>query len=118
MRPSCQAIISWNMWRRQQECMSKWREEINHRKIDVLRLRSIDWGSPLSGKRSPLLIHSPSCMIKFCIAKAAECRRAADAATDDPSRRQIWLTMEGEWFYLARSYDNERRGPSVGPCHE
>jgi hypothetical protein len=59
----------------------------------------------------------PSCMIKFCIAKAAECRRRADAATDDPSRRQTWLAMEGEWFYLARSYDNERRGPSVGVCH-
>jgi hypothetical protein len=52
----------------------------------------------------------PSCMIKFCIAKAAECRRRADAATDDPSQRQTWLAMEGEWFYLARSYDNERRG--------
>ena len=47
-------------------------------------------------------------MVKFCLAKALECRRGAERATD-PSRRQSWLEMEGMWFYLARSYDNERR---------
>jgi hypothetical protein len=49
-----------------------------------------------------------SYMVKFCLAKAVECRRAADLATD-PARRQSWLNTEGQWFFLARSYDNERR---------
>jgi hypothetical protein len=54
-----------------------------------------------------------SYMVKFCLAKAVECRRAADLATD-PARRQSWLKTEGRWFFLARSYDNERRaGESI-----
>jgi hypothetical protein len=51
--------------------------------------------------------HSPS-MIRFCLQKAAECRRCAEQATD-PLRRQSWLELEGRWFFLARSYDNQRR---------
>ena len=47
-------------------------------------------------------------MVKFCLAKAVECRRAAELATD-PARRRSWLNTEGQWFFLARSYDNERR---------
>jgi hypothetical protein len=49
-----------------------------------------------------------SFMVKFCLAKAVECRRAAEQATD-PARRRSWLNTEGQWFFLARSYDNERR---------
>ena len=49
-----------------------------------------------------------SCMVKFCLAKAAECRRNAEQATD-PFRQRSWLEIEGEWFFLARSYDSERR---------
>ena len=49
-----------------------------------------------------------SSMVKFCIAKAAECRRAAEQALDEAGKR-TWLRMEGEWFFLARSYDNEGR---------
>jgi hypothetical protein len=64
--------------------------------------------------RSVAQREGPTSMIKFCIRTAAKCRRAAEAATD-PSQRQTWLVMEGEWFYLARSYDNERReeGPDL-----
>lgn len=51
-------------------------------------------------------------MVRFCIAKARECRRGAERATD-PFVRQSWLEMEGQWFFLARSYDNERRDDSV-----
>jgi hypothetical protein len=51
---------------------------------------------------------SPSIMVKFCLARAAECRRNAEQATD-PVRQWSWLQMEGEWFVLARSYDSERR---------
>jgi hypothetical protein len=47
-------------------------------------------------------------MIKFCFARAAECRRNAEQATD-PSQLRSWLEMEGQWFVLARSYDNQRR---------
>jgi hypothetical protein len=47
-------------------------------------------------------------MVKFCLAKAVECRRAAELATD-PSRRRSWLNTEAQWFFLARSYDNEHR---------
>lgn len=47
-------------------------------------------------------------MVKFCLTKARECRRGAEQATV-PSRRKSWVEMEGLWFYLARSYDSERR---------
>ena len=47
-------------------------------------------------------------MVKFCLSKARECRHGAERATV-PSRRKSWMEMEGLWFYLARSYDNERR---------
>jgi hypothetical protein len=49
----------------------------------------------------------PSFMIKFCRARAAECRRKAEQATD-PSQQRSWRKMEGRWFFLARSYANER----------
>ena len=49
-----------------------------------------------------------SFMVKFCLAKAAECRRNAEQAAD-PARRRSWLNTEGQWFFLARSYDSERR---------
>ena len=52
-----------------------------------------------------------SFMVKFCLAKAVECRRAAEIATD-PARRRSWLDTEAQWFWLARSYDSERR-PTV-----
>jgi hypothetical protein len=57
---------------------------------------------------------SPSSMVTFCLAKAAECRRRAEQ-TADPTQKRTWLTTEGHWFYLARSYDNERRqeGPDL-----
>jgi hypothetical protein len=55
---------------------------------------------------------SNSTLIKFCLAKAAECRRGAELATD-PSRKQSWLQLEGRWFFLARSYDNGRRAVIV-----
>jgi hypothetical protein len=42
-------------------------------------------------------------MIKLCLQRSAECRRCAE-------RRQSWLEWEGRWFFLARSYDNQRRG--------
>lgn len=51
-------------------------------------------------------------MVRFCLAKARECRRGAERATD-PLVQQSWLEMEGQWFFLARSYDNERRDDSV-----
>jgi len=47
-------------------------------------------------------------MVSFCIAKAAECRRAAELAPDS-ARKRTWVGIEGEWFFLARSYDNEGR---------
>ena len=50
----------------------------------------------------------PSFMFKFCLARAAECRRGAMQVLD-PSCRQSWLEMEGRWFFLARSYENEQR---------
>ena len=53
-----------------------------------------------------------SFMVKFCLAKAVECRCAAERATD-PTRRRSWLNTEGQWFFLARSYDNERRASVV-----
>jgi hypothetical protein len=48
------------------------------------------------------------CMVRFCLSKAAECCRLAERATKTVQRR-AWLEIEGQWFYLARSYDNERR---------
>ena len=55
----------------------------------------------------------PSSMVKFCLAKAAECRRASELATD-LARRRNWLDLEGQWFFLARSYDNEGELPESG----
>ena len=60
-------------------------------------------GSPVVAAMSDL-----SSKIRFCVQRAAECRRNAEQATD-PSRRQSWLKTEAEWFFLARSYDNQRR---------
>jgi hypothetical protein len=51
-------------------------------------------------------------IVRFCLAKARECRRGAERASVS-SRRQSWLEMEGLWFYLARSYDDERRPNGV-----
>jgi hypothetical protein len=51
---------------------------------------------------------NPAYMVKFCLNRAAECRRGAEHATD-PCQKQSWLRTEGQWFFLARSYDNERR---------
>ena len=56
----------------------------------------------------PAMRNHASFMVKFCLAKTVECRRSADRATD-PARRRSWLNTEGQWFFLARSYDNERR---------
>src|SRR5262245_36672076 len=50
----------------------------------------------------------PSIMVKFCLARAEDCRRNAQQATD-PVRQWSWLQMEGDWFVLARGYDSERR---------
>jgi hypothetical protein len=47
-------------------------------------------------------------MVKLCLAKAAECRRAAELA-NDPAGRLSWVKIEGQWFFLARSYDSEDR---------
>ena len=69
-----------------------------------------------------------SSMVKFCLDKAIECRRAAEKATDQ-CRKQSWLEMEGLWFFIARSYDNQRRAdtrrvpmtplaaPNISPIH-
>jgi hypothetical protein len=59
-------------------------------------------------------------MIKFCLDRAAKCRRGAEQDVD-PDRRQFWLKTEGQWFFLARSYATEQqlnkfpRHPSVTP---
>jgi hypothetical protein len=47
-------------------------------------------------------------MVKFCLRQAAECRGWAERTTD-PSGKQAWLKIEGQWFFLARSYDTARR---------
>jgi hypothetical protein len=65
---------------------------------------------------------NPAYMVKFCLNRAAECRRGAERATDT-SRKQSWLKTEGQWFFLARSYDNEGRAhvflwASVKPRHK
>jgi hypothetical protein len=54
----------------------------------------------------------PSFMIKFCFARAAECRRKAEQATDF-SQQRSWRETEGRWFFLARSYANERRADII-----
>ena len=59
-------------------------------------------------RANPPMHMQASFMVKFCLAKAAECRRNAEQATD-PARRRSWLNTEGKWFLLARSYDSERR---------
>ena len=52
-------------------------------------------------------------MVSFCLARARDCRRSAERATD-PFVQQSWRKMEGQWFFLARSYDNERRAEPAG----
>ncbi len=47
-------------------------------------------------------------MVRFCLDRARECRRFAEGAAS-ASQRRSWLEMEGRWFFLARSYDNQRR---------
>jgi hypothetical protein len=47
-------------------------------------------------------------MVKFCLRQAVDCRGWAEPTTD-PSRKQAWLKIEGQWFFLARSYDTARR---------
>ncbi|MCC6776624.1 MAG: hypothetical protein IT537_08310 [Hyphomicrobiales bacterium] len=47
-------------------------------------------------------------MIRFCLDRARECRRRAET-TADLAQRRSWLAMEGRWFFLARSWDNQRR---------
>jgi hypothetical protein len=79
----------------------------------------MELGNNSPGSRSSGTILAPmrsdtSYMIKFCLNRAAECRRGAEVATD-PSRKQSWLKMEGQWFFLARSYDNERRARLTEP---
>jgi len=53
-------------------------------------------------------MHPRSSMVKFCLDRATECRCGAEHAAD-AARRQFWLEIEGQWFFLARSYDNQRR---------
>jgi hypothetical protein len=53
-----------------------------------------------------------SSMVKFCLDKAVECRRGAERSVD-PIRTRSLLEMEGQWFFLARSYDNARRAHVV-----
>jgi hypothetical protein len=55
----------------------------------------------------------PSFMIKFCLARAAECRRKAEQAMDSSLQRS-WRKMEGRWFFLARSYENESQAARCG----
>lgn len=50
----------------------------------------------------------PADMVRYCLNRAADCRRGAERATD-VARKESWLEMEGLWFFLARSYDNQRR---------
>jgi hypothetical protein len=53
----------------------------------------------------------PSPIIKFCLTRAAACRRDAEQATD-PTSKQSWLAMEDRWFSLARSYERRPDNPS------
>src|SRR5262245_12647780 len=55
----------------------------------------------------------PSSLKKYCLAKARECRRAAELA-NDPAQRRRWMEIEADWFFLARSYDNELRASVAG----
>jgi hypothetical protein len=50
----------------------------------------------------------PSSLKKNCLAKARECRRAAELA-NDPDQKMRWMEIEADWFFLARSYDKEIR---------
>jgi hypothetical protein len=71
------------------------------------RLARKSWNRRVSGKQQRNINDSPpSFMIKFCLARAAECRRQAEQAMDSPQQRS-WRNMEGRWFFLARSYANE-----------
>jgi hypothetical protein len=56
----------------------------------------------------------PSPIVKFCLARAAACRRDAEQATD-LSSQQSWLEMEDRWFSLARSYERRPDNPSDAP---
>ena len=69
--------------------------------------RSHSTAAMLAPKRS-----DTSYIVKFCLDRAAECRRGAES-TASSSRKQSWLKMEGQWFFLARSYDNARRAHVV-----
>jgi hypothetical protein len=70
-------------------------------------LARTSWNRRVSGKQQRNINGSPpSFMIKFCLARAAECRRQAEQAMDSPQQRS-WRNMEGRWFFLARSYANE-----------
>jgi hypothetical protein len=60
------------------------------------------------------MYHDSSAMVRFCLARARDCRRNAEHATD-PFVERSWREMEGHWFFLARSYDNERRAEPTGP---
>jgi hypothetical protein len=77
-------------------------------------LARTSWNRRISGRQQRNIngrwfMHSPpSFMIKFCLARAAECRRKAEQATNS-SQQRSWRKMEGRWFFLARSYANERR---------
>jgi hypothetical protein len=51
-------------------------------------------------------------MVRFCLDRARECRRAAERGKS-PSGRRFWLAMEGRWFFLARSYDSEQRAEGM-----
>lgn len=51
-------------------------------------------------------------MVRFCLDRARECRRRAET-TADLAQRRSWLEMEGRWFFLARSWDNQRRTEPV-----
>jgi hypothetical protein len=80
------------------------------RNVRMASLAPLGKHSRWSGAYRPRHAYPRSFMVKFCLAKAVECRRAAELATD-PARRRFWLNTEGQWFFLARSYDNERRLP-------
>ena len=77
--------------------------------VDVFKMaRSIGVHGSLGRVQVSFRRSDPSAMVTFCLAKAAECRRWAELTADDP-RKQAWLATEGQWFYLARSYESERQ---------
>jgi len=80
-----------------------WLKIENPKRPAMLPVGDEDWNRRSSVRRS-----SPSAMVTFCLAKAAECRRWAELTTDG-HQKEAWLATEGQWFYLARSYESERR---------